>query len=359
MNMKPIIRLWSVRLVVLAQLAASSAGAQSLVGKSAPAVSLAGSGVAAPSAHASSPLAGYFFDVGHPGLQAIVGIPGSARTGGFLAAPDSRAFALAPSLKFALFSQGAAGRATLQPLEPLSDPSPLVGLLENLDLISISPSGAAAVLYSSQAKRAQIVTGLPRTAVGSATLELAGLAGKILAVAVNDAGDLALAVAGSESAPVLYALKASAAPAALLQLRSAVSMTFLPGGSDVLLADRVSNSVMLIRDAAGAASVVSLADANSGLRTPVAVAYSAVESRAFAADASGQFFTLPFNGAAPSAVQCDCQPTQLQRMHGSDLFLLTSSSQSALVLIDAETTPRISRAALVPLSSAAVQGDYR
>jgi hypothetical protein len=151
-------------------------------------------------------------------------------------------------------------------------------------------------------------------------------------MAVNDAGDAALVAAVTDTT-VLYALKPGAAPAAAYRAQSLSGLTFLRNSNDALLTAAAQNEAIWLRDAAGAASAVLLADARSGLSAPAAIAASEDGSRAFVLYGGG-LLSLSLSGAQATSVKCACKPTLLQRLTGRDVFLLTDSLDSPLPVFD-------------------------
>ena len=207
------------------------------------------------------------------------------------------------------------------------------GAISEVDRISISPSGSAAFVYSSASRRAQILTGLPDEPVVAQDFDLAVFAGIIGVTAVNDAGDTALVAVGDEASAVLYAMRASTAPAVIYRAKSLAGLVFLRGSNDALLTDPGESQAIWVKDVSGAASATLLADKRSGLTAPAAIAASEDGTQAFVTNA-GAILSVPLSGAAITTFKCSCTPTRLQRMHGRDVFLLTDSVQVPLAVFD-------------------------
>jgi hypothetical protein len=201
--------------------------------------------------------------------------------------------------------------------------------------IAISPSGSAAAVYS---QGLQILKGLP----GTPSVASLALPGALTAMAVNDAGDLVLAVSGEQ----LFALRPGAEPRHLGPAGDASALTFAENSSEALVADPARNEVFLLR---GENERLILASERDGISEPVAVSLTA--RRGFVANrGSNSVVVLDLGGGPPARISCPCEVTGLQRLRGEAVFRLTGPLESASYLL--EVTAGEARLWFVPAGAA-------
>jgi hypothetical protein len=210
--------------------------------------------------------------------------------------------------------------------------NPISGALAGVDRIAISPNGGSAVVYASVSKHAQIISGLPDSPAASQEMDWVGLPGTITALAVDDAGDAILAATADSDARV-FAIGGGSAAALVLTARSVSDIAFLHGSASALLAEPLDNEVILLRSTAGVFTPIPLGGERAGVKAPMAVMPSADGLSAFAVNAAGDLWSIPFAGAAPLHATCSCSPSRLQPLRGADTFLLTESLDGPLAVL--------------------------
>jgi hypothetical protein len=249
-----------------------------------------------------------------------------------LAGAGSAAIEVAPTQDSALMVLPESGLLAWLHLDGTAKtPVPVAGAMAGVDRIAFSPSGTAAILYSSASRRAQTLTGLPAEPAVALGFDLSSLQGSVSAIAINDGGDTVLAALATDST-ALYALTASSAPARVYSAAQIGSVAFLRNSHDAILSAPVENRVIWLQNAANA---IVVADSSAGISAPLAAMPSQDGSRAFAVNRNGAVWSIPLSGAQATRVSCTCQPTQLQRMRGTDVFLLTASLDQPLAVLDA------------------------
>jgi hypothetical protein len=294
-----------------------------------------GRGELAPSVTISAPVLGYFVDAGSSRLRSILGIPGS----GFAAdvnAPGAGAASVrvSPGQDYALIvmaDSGSLARLSLGAASPSQ--ALLAGAMTGVTFVAFSPTGAAALAYSESLRKAQVFTGFPDSPALSREFDWSVLPGRVTAAAINDAGDFALAAVQNISA-MLYAVSTSGF-ASIYSAQAVSGLAFLRNSREALITAPAEKQLIWIRDAAGVPSPTLLAGASAGLSAPQAVAASQDGGRAFVLDAVSGLMAIPLTGAPPVRIGCACLPSQLQPMRGRDVFLLTTSSDSPLAVLDA------------------------
>jgi hypothetical protein len=288
----------------------------------------------------TAPVLGYFLDRGHGRVHPLTGIPGSGFAGDAVDTTTWRVIEFSPAQDYALAVDETAVLVRIT----FSDAAvtPIDGAISGVTRIAISPAGATALVYSETSGKAQIVR-------GTAVLGEIGLPLPVTALAVNDSGELALFAAQDG---IVYSVAPGGAPQPVYQGGAVAGIAFLRNSREAVAAG--AGQVTWIRDNAGVPSPVSLAD----VRNPRAIAVSESGDRALVADDAGGIISLPFSGEAASRISCACAAAQFQRLHGRDLFLLTSDLGSDPVVLDAGvSTMQVFRMAAEPRRPPVRSGD--
>lgn len=297
---------------------------------------MAGDGVAPPTTSVKAPVLGYFFDQSRRQLRTIVGIPGSGYVDPATNTPSGAAvFQVAPSQDYALSVAGDSGQLTAIVFgDGAPAISPVPQAMSGASLVAISPTGSTALVYSGATHRAQVFTGFPGAPKLLKELDWSSVSGSLTAMAVDDPGDLAL-VSVQDGEAGLYAVSDAGMPM-IYSAHAISSIEFFRNSRQALVAEPADNVVMRIVDGPGGPSPALLADASAGLSAPRVVAAGQDGSRAFVLDAAG-VAVLPVSGGPATRLSCDCEPTSLQRMNGSDVFLLTPTVGISLAVLDASS----------------------
>jgi hypothetical protein len=301
---------------------------------------VAGASLGRPSrtARVTAPLLGYFFDREHGQLQSIVGLPGTGLLGAPISTQGAVATEIAPSQDFALMVQAESGRLARIFLEDdVPAPVPVEGSIDGVTMISISPTGASALVYAEATRRAQIFRGFPDRPALAHEFDWTALPGKLTAMAVNDAGDFALVAAST----ALYAVSEGSGASVIYTAQLIPSVSFLRNSREALAVATAEKQVIWIRDNSGVAAPAILADERAGIVAPQLIAPSEDGSRAFVLDGTAGVFTISMAGGQVMRASCDCRPSQLQRLRGRDVFLLTPSVGAALGLVDGSESLRV------------------
>lgn len=286
----------------------------------------------------SGPTMGFFFDAQLGGLRPILGVPGAAQIGAGLAlnGPLSRA-QVAPGQQYALGvdADGSLVFVDLRVSPPQSRALP-VGL-ENVSRILISPLGEAAAVYDRGARRVQFFTGMLASPSSGSVVALTGLQGVLTAMAVGDQGQTLLAATSSaEGQGGLYVVESGGEVRRVSAVGRVLSMTFLPGQDNALLADYERSEVLRVDGVRSVAVANVIAAARDGVRRPLAIQASADRRHAVAAlDGSGRLALIPLSGGAAQFVDCNCRPRELTPMRGKSLYRLTSDPNQPLFVLDA------------------------
>jgi hypothetical protein len=299
------------------------------------------------------PQLGYVFDESQGNLRAILGVPGASRLGDPLSLGVTLASAETSS------EQGYALGITQDEGIPVvvafgeSAPSDAVQSLESIGLgasrIALSARGKSAAVLFPESLRLRILTGLPENpqVVGDIDLRPAGLPE---ALALDDEGKLVV-LSVPENQGSRISLHSSETGFQSLGVFGDVSALTLSADRQVLVADRGSQEVILIRDILGAAQRIRIAGREDGIDDPVALEFSKDQKAVFVANArSGSVARLSLAGGPPNLTFCNCTPTALAKLDGDEVFRLTELSEKPLMMLEAGATE--TRVLFVPVSNA-------
>jgi len=297
--------------------------------------------VAGPSSSSSSasaavsigPQLGYLWDAADNTLRPVLGVPGSAQFGQAVTTAGAYVNGAASARSSMAVLQSASGAVSVMAV-PAGGPQVLSGAsVSGTAQIVFSPSGLNAVLYTPGAASLLLVTGLNTTAQAQSLTAPSGF----LAATVSDSAQVAAAYG---SGPVSVALL-TGNHGTVGSLTGFGGLSFLPGGSDILLADSGSGVVTVVRSAATAPAAQSFTSA--AIQSPLAVGGSADGRWAVVANgADASVVRIDLSGATqPLRIACACQPAQLLPMTGNAVFSLTPPGTVASWVADASaTTPR-------------------
>ena len=154
-------------------------------------------------------------------------------------------------------------------------------------------------------------------------------------MAVSDDAGAALFFVSESEAGAVYSINAGGELKWVSAAEEVLAISFLTHLQDALIADGRANTVLLIRDAAGAADKSVLVAEPDGILKPVAVQMSDDQRRVFVANSgSATVSVLDLNGGPTTQIPCSRVPSGLYRLAGSSVFRLTEFSEAPLLLLD-------------------------
>jgi hypothetical protein len=277
----------------------------------------------------AGPVAGFVFDRGAQALRPLPGIAGASTVGGAISSGYQLSAAyVAPRLDsvFGVAADGSTHYFTLSSAT-LTEVS-IEGLLAQPERVAFSPSGTAAVLYSSG--EAQMVTGLPGSPslAGSLSLRQAARTIHPTSLAISDDGAYLLFAVGG----AIQLASQSGGVRAVMSAGAGASVAFAPGGHNAAIAAR-GTGVMTISDVPGSAVQQTLAADDGSFEIVAGLGFSQDGTRVFVATAAAQpVIVLDLSGNR-TGVACACSPTELTPM--GNLFRLTELGAGPLWLADA------------------------
>jgi hypothetical protein len=282
------------------------------------------------------PALGFVFDSGT--LRPILGIPGASLLGAPLdMGLETVGAAISPSQDYALLLARHHHEVELLRLDQSAAASPISGAMAAPDLMVLSPTGSAAILYRTNDGLLQVLTGLPDSPQILREIPCASL-GTLTSVAVADDGQTVLAAAANN----LVLIPADGIPRPLPLDGPVSAMAFRPRTHDAIVAIAQNNQVSLILHTADIPQIQLLAGPDDGILQPLAVAFSLDGLRALIANSGGNLVQLDLSGAPPQSFSCQCKIAGLHRLAGSSVFRLTDPSGGPLIVFDGDAPqPRI------------------
>jgi DNA-binding beta-propeller fold protein YncE len=282
------------------------------------------------------PHSGVVFDRSPEVFRPVLGEPGAAILGDALEIRgELHTASTCSQQQFALAAAGREGVVTLIHLDTLKTSALSPALVTAPNQIELSAACSAAAIYSAQANRLQIVTGLPSKPVIAADLT-PDLPGVITSLAVSDDGQLVVAVVPGKA---VYAVPASGRPVSLLSIKQN-AVVAMHGNPDAIMADQSTNTVMLIANAAGTPAITTLAGSDAGIDSPSAVWFDSRTQRVIVANGgSGKVSLLPLTGGGFDVIACGCVLAGLSPVTDRTYQLQTTASGQPLRILDLGSTP--------------------
>jgi len=196
-------------------------------------------------------------------VRAILGVPGAAMSSGALTLPRGVAGAyFAPGQNFALVEQSTGSLALLRFNGTLAGPLQAIpGSISRPDIVSFSPNGSAAAVFSSEEGRLSILTGLPASPQVSRDIS-ANLPPGIQALALADDGATLLA---STSDGRVLLLPPGGGTETIYSGGQLSGLVFAPASNDALVFDGDGSKVLLLQNVSTAPATRLLAQGLSGI----------------------------------------------------------------------------------------------
>ena len=275
------------------------------------------------------PLAGYATFANGSELRAILGTPGSYQFSAPLPLPDGATrLHPAPGRDFALVERAQASDEQQTPPGvaiydggALQSFAPMPGAIASPDWVVFSNEGGTAVLFSAQANRLQVWSGLP----GSPQLALDASAGSLpdrpITAAVSEDG--AILLAASQTA--VYLVSTTEAPRLLLSAAKIASLVVLRNGRDAVVADHSAGVIHLLHNVASGADAGVLA---SGLDAVGSIYPSSDGTELYAAlPRQKSIAAIDLGSGAVNIFDSGGSPLKLNRLRNRDTFLISAKPQ--------------------------------
>jgi hypothetical protein len=184
----------------------------------------------------------------------------------------------------------------------------------------VAAESAPAPLYYAAEYRAYVLTGLPEKPAHVSMSDLSST-DAVNHLAVSNGGELVVLSAESRQGENLYRWSAASSGLHLLGYVVSVGDIAITADGSAIVADRSSNEVFAIRDAAGAAVRQFLIGPQDGVSDPAVVMVSAANRIHVANAGSDSVTTLDSSGRVLKSQTCTCNITGAQRLKDSVLRL--------------------------------------
>lgn len=291
------------------------------------------------------PVLGYVVDANTQAVRPLNGIPGASHLGAplDLGFPVARAvFSSAGNFGLVVAAEGD-GLYLLDLLEGVPSLTRIPNAIRP-DRLALNVTDTAAVLYSSELRRLQVITGLPQNPVAGPLLDLAGLAGSLTALALDSQGREALLALSDGGRGSLVRVSKSGDPRVVALFADPSAVAMINQDRDALVTDAGTNQLFRIRDFAGEAAVEILASERDGVARPVGVEISADGRRIFVANAAerGSVLVLDLDTRAVGLrATPEAPPSRLERLQGRTAFLLNEPGEAPLMVLDNLENPEV------------------
>lgn len=271
-------------------------------------------------------------------LQPILGIPGAARLGDAISLPNTvTQLYLAPGHSYALAVQGPAdpvASAILRVpagIEASPRLAPLPGALAQPDLVAFSPAGQSAALYSQQANRLEVFTGLPNSPRLAQDISNVQLAGPLLKLAISDD---AQAVLVSDASGTVYTLSQNTAPRPVYHSSQISALVFISQSHDAVVCDPVLGAAALLQAVNSSPGIKMLPQAsNNGCQPQAAVSTADGKTILLACPAQHLIWWVDRASQSTNTFKINNSPATLDTVGGRDVFLMSPPDEGAYWLL--------------------------
>jgi len=310
-----------------------------------------------------APVLGFVYDPNHGEVRAILGIAGASVLGGPMAVPAGvTGVNFAPSRNYALLARRGGGFIGLLTFQGAEEGSliPICGAISQPDLISFSPSGNTAALYSTAAGQLQVISGLPQSPKLARIIGRDDLPDDVRFLAVADDGVTLLQ--GTVHSAV-YLLPEGGSARLLYRAGDLGGMAFTPRSSDVVVFDREAGTAFLLQGVNNAGAYVLLAEGLTGVGGSALVQVNS-RSAVITGTNSNNLWRIDLQTLQVQNVSLPVTPRLLQPLQTSGKYLLlyqsglpawivdTSGEAGAVSFVPASLQPHI-RPKPIPLSTSA------
>ena len=267
-----------------------------------------------------SPVLGFVYAAGGSEVRAINGIPGASTLSSPLTVPAGvTGIAFAPGQRSALV-EGTNGVSIGVISFSGAVPGPRVqiaGGISTPDVISFSPNGAAAALYSASEGRLQVLAGLPDNPQLTREMRSGELPDAVRLLGIADDGVTLLE--GTVNS-VVYLL-AGGGPQLLANVSDLAGMVFTPQSNDALIFDRSAGTLSLLQSVSSVRSTRLLASGLTGLGGNIALETDGRRAIITTSSAS-HLWEIDFQSLAVQDIELPTTPAMLQPLRVSGHYLL-------------------------------------
>lgn len=279
----------------------------------------------------SAPVLGLFTNDSHTEVRSITGVPGSALVSVPLQLPENvgRVF-LAPSQRWAVVEKADASGFAFLPFngETAGRLIDVEASAKTADLVSFSPSGLHAIIFSRQDDRLQVIANESGIARVKADLGIAGVvAGNVSLIAIDENGASPVVVTDLGGT---YRIGLDTVPVFLFQGAAITAVGYRAGRTDLFIADSGASQISILENLLGAPLTRVL---TTGLGDPGARIWmqASQDGRTlFASIAeSKRVWRIDVNTSAVQTLDLPATPIGLERLRNGNSFLFSASAGEA------------------------------
>jgi hypothetical protein len=265
-------------------------------------------------------------------VRAILGVPGAAMLSGPVALPRGvESVYFPPGENYALLEQSAGSMGLVRfSGEAASALVAVAGTISRPEIVSFSPRANAAAVFSAEAGRLQIISGLPESPQLSRDLSAADLPDGIEMLALADDGMTLLA--GASDGQVLV-LRAGNAPELLYSAGDLGGIAFAPGSTNALVFDRNGSRAILLQNVASAPSTRVLAEGLTGLSGAIVLQFDGGAAIAGAVNAK-QLSRIDLQTLHVDQIALPVGLTMLQPLRLAHRFLVSAQGAEPAWILD-------------------------
>jgi hypothetical protein len=216
---------------------------------------------------------------------------------------------------------------------PTATPGPVAeisGAISQPDIVSFSPNGAAAVLYSASQGSLEVVSGLPTTPHLAFSITATDLPNAINLIALDDDGTTLLGGTANSS---VYRLVAGSAPQMVDTVGDLEGMAFVPQSQNALIFDRNDSSLSLLQNVNSSAAASSLAGGLTGLGGKITLQVAAGLAM-ITGTSSNQLWQINLQNSHVQSQQLPATATTLQPLRTSGKYLVSWQSGQPAWIVD-------------------------
>jgi DNA-binding beta-propeller fold protein YncE len=279
----------------------------------------------------AGPRLGFLFDPASGRILPVDGIAGAAVFGEPLPETFVDA-AISPSRDYAIVRRAGEPSLELLVLEPdRRGFRELPAAVTDADVIVFSPQGTAIGLYNRGTRRILVLTEVLSEVRLVRDLTPASISGSIEVVAVSDDGGQ---VAIGTSTGEVWQFGPGDTARRLPNLGEVGAIRFLGPQNDIALADRLLNTVYLVR---GDGETVILAGQREGVLKPAALEASADNGRVFIANQEGGVVSVDLATGEILRFPCEGRIAGLHRFEGNAVFHFGGDPATPIPILDADS----------------------
>lgn len=280
----------------------------------------------------SGPILGFVPGPSPNELLTIRGIPGAARISNsiFLPAAVSRIY-LAPKQGYAVAQQGETGAISLVVLRSANGlvdtpvALPLSGAMSHPDLVTFSPNGTAAGLYSEATGNVQLFAGLPDSPRLVQQVSNISLAGGARAMAISDDAALLLMADGSGT---VWIARSQTAPQPAYHASQVSALAFVPQSHDAIVCDPALDSITILPDGSSAGVRTLQPPSNQECRPSAAALTSDGRTILIACPAQQRVWSVDRTTGASNSYSSKVGITAFDRVGAAESFLASPADSN-------------------------------